>query len=53
MRFDDGLNLDSFARSVSSVCKACNDIVVHFSERLGEPDAPAGGEFAFKKSATQ
>lgn len=53
MRFDDGLSLDSFARTVSSVCKACSDIVVLFSERLGELEPQAGGEFAFKKSATQ
>jgi hypothetical protein len=53
MRFDDGLCLDSFARTLSSVCKACGDIVVLFTERLGELSAPAGGEFAFKKSATQ
>jgi hypothetical protein len=53
MRFDDGLTLDSFARSLSSVCKTCSDIVVLFSERLGEPAPQAGGEFEFKKSATQ
>lgn len=53
VRFDDGLNLDSFARSVSSVCKACNDAVVHFAERLGDPNAPASGEFAFKKTVAQ
>jgi hypothetical protein len=53
MRFDDWLSLDSFARTLSSVSKACGDIVVLFTERLGETTAPAGGEFAFKKSATQ
>jgi hypothetical protein len=54
VRFDDGLTLDSFSRTLSSVCKACSDAIVFFSERLGDPNAaPAGGEFAFKKSATQ
>jgi hypothetical protein len=53
VRFDDGLTLDSFARSLASVCKACGDIVPFVMERLGDPNAPAGGEFAFKKSATQ
>jgi hypothetical protein len=53
VRFDDGLSLDSFARSVSSVCKACSDAVVHFAERLGDPNVPASGEFAFKKTLAQ
>ena len=53
IRFDDGLTLDSFARTLASVCKACGDIVVLFSERLGDPSAPAGGEFAFRRSGTQ
>jgi hypothetical protein len=53
MRFDDGLTLDSFAQTLSSLCKACSDVVILFSERLGAPAAPAGGEFPFKKSATQ
>ncbi|HEV2700700.1 MAG TPA: DUF2299 family protein [Steroidobacteraceae bacterium] len=53
VRFDDGLTLDSFARSVSSVCKACSDAVVHFTERLGDPNLPASGEFAFKKTLAQ
>jgi hypothetical protein len=53
VRFDDGLTLDSFARSLASVCKACGDVVPYFTERLGDPTAQTGGEFAFKKSATQ
>jgi hypothetical protein len=53
VRFDDGLNLDSFSRTLSSVCKACGDAIVMFTERLGDPSVPAGGEFAFKKSANQ
>ncbi len=53
IRFDDGLTLDSFARSISSVCKACGDAVAHFTDRLGDPNAPLGGEFAFKKVGTQ
>jgi hypothetical protein len=53
VRFDDGLTLDSFARTLSSVCKACADAVAHFTDHLGDPGAPAGGEFAFKKTGTQ
>ena len=53
VRFDDGLTLDSFARSLSSVCKACADAVAHFTDRLGDARPPADGEFAFKKLATQ
>ncbi len=53
LRFDDGLTLDSFARSISSVCKACADAVALFTDRLGEPNAPTSGEFAFKKVGTQ
>jgi hypothetical protein len=53
IRFDDGLNLDSFARSISSVCKAAADGVAHFTEKLGDPNAPLTGEFAFRKVGTQ
>lgn len=53
VRFDDGLTLDSFSGTLSSVCKACGDAIYLFTERLGDLNAPAGGEFAFKKSATQ
>jgi hypothetical protein len=53
IRFDDGLTLDSFARSISSVCKAAADAVAHYTNRLGDPNAPLSGEFAFKKVGTQ
>jgi hypothetical protein len=36
IRFDDGLSLDSFARSLASVCKTCSDAVTHFNERLSD-----------------
>lgn len=53
VRFDDGLTLDSFGRTLSSVCKGCADAIAHFTEYLGDPGAPTGGEFAFKKTGTQ
>jgi hypothetical protein len=53
IRFDDGLSLDSFARSISSVCKAAASAVAHFTDQLGDPNAPTSGEFAFKKVGTQ
>jgi hypothetical protein len=53
LRFDDGLTLDSFARTLSSVCKACSDAVAHFTDRLGDVRPPPAGEFAFKKGAVQ
>ena len=53
VRFDDGLTLDSFGRTLSSVCKAVTDAMVHFTDNLGDPYPPAGGEFAFKKTGTQ
>jgi hypothetical protein len=49
VRFDDGLTLDSFARTINSVCKACADAGAHFADRLGDMRPTAGGEFAFKK----
>ena len=49
VRFDDGLTLDSFARTISSVCKTCSDAIAHFTDRLGNLQPAAGGEFAFKK----
>jgi len=52
VRFDDGLTLDSFGRTMSSVCKACADAVALFTEYLGDPGAPSS-EFAFRKTATQ
>lgn len=52
-RFDDGLTLDSFARTMTSVCKAIADAMNHFTDNLGNPDSPASGEFAFKKTGTQ
>jgi hypothetical protein len=53
IRFDDGLSLDSFARSISSVCKAAASAVALYTDRLGDPNAPTSGEFAFKKVGTQ
>ncbi len=53
VRFDDGLTLDSFGRTLSSVCKAVTDAMVHFTDRLGNPAPPDSGEFAFKKTGTQ
>ena len=53
IRFDDGLTLDSFARSIASVCKAAASAVALYTDRLGDPNAPTGGEFAFKKVGTQ
>ena len=53
VRFDDGLTLDSFARTLNSVCKACADAIAHFTDNLGDPVAPTGGEFAFRKTETQ
>jgi hypothetical protein len=53
LHFDDGLSLDTFARALSSVCKACADLVVLFTERLGDPNVSPGGEFAAQKTATQ
>jgi hypothetical protein len=44
IRFDDGLTLDSFARTLASVCKAAADATTHFTDRLGNPRpaAPQG-----------
>ena len=53
VRFDDGLTLDSFGRTLSSVCKAVADAMAHFNDNLGDPFPPASGEFAFKKTGTQ
>jgi hypothetical protein len=41
VRFDDGLSLDSFARSLALVCKASSDAVAHFNERLNDPRSRA------------
>jgi hypothetical protein len=53
IRFDDGLTLDSFARTISSVCKAAASAVAQFTDNLENPNAPTSGEFAFKKVGTQ
>ncbi|HEY6457686.1 MAG TPA: DUF2299 family protein [Steroidobacteraceae bacterium] len=53
LRFDDGLTLDSFARSLNSVCKTASDAIAHYTDHLGDPNAPTSGEFAFKKVGTQ
>lgn len=53
-RWDDGLTLDSFARTLSSVNKACLDGSAVFDEHLGTGSpAAVGGEFAFKKLDVQ
>jgi hypothetical protein len=36
VRFDDGLSLDSFAHSLSVVCKASLDAATHLNERLSD-----------------
>ncbi|HEX3836087.1 MAG TPA: DUF2299 family protein [Steroidobacteraceae bacterium] len=53
LRFDDALSLDSFARSISSVCKAAAAAVAQFTDKLGDPNIPTSGEFAFRKVGTQ
>jgi hypothetical protein len=53
LRFDDGLTLDSFARSLNSVCKTAADAIAHYTDHLGDPNAPSSGEFAFKTVGTQ
>jgi hypothetical protein len=53
LRFDDGLTLDSFARSLNSICKTAADAVAVYTDHLGDPNAPTSGEFAFKKVGTQ
>jgi hypothetical protein len=40
VRFDDGLTLDAFAHTLTSVCKACGDAISHFTERLGDVASP-------------
>jgi hypothetical protein len=41
VRFDDGLSLDSFARSLALVCKASSDAVAFFNEHLSDPRSRA------------
>jgi hypothetical protein len=53
IRWDDGLTLDSFARSLSSINKAFHDGSSVFEERLGSSTPSSGGEFAFKKLPIQ
>jgi hypothetical protein len=53
IRFDDGLSLDSFARTIASVCKAAAAAVAQFTDHLELPNTPTSGEFAFKKVGTQ
>jgi hypothetical protein len=52
-RFDDGLTLDSFARSMSSVLKGCIDGVSCFQDRLGDPVPAAANQFASNRAGTQ
>jgi len=49
-RFDDGLTLDSFARSLSSVNKAYLDGSNFFGEQFGTRGPMSRGEFEFKRS---
>jgi hypothetical protein len=51
-RFDDGLTLDSFARSVNSVYKAQIGGIQCVQQHLGG-STPQGGEFAFRKLGMQ
>jgi len=53
IRFDDGLSLDSLARTMSSVNKACIDACAIFEERLGSAGPASGGEFEFKRLGVQ
>jgi hypothetical protein len=48
VRYDDGLTLDSFARTVSSVFKAQIAGIHCVRQHLGG-NTPQGGEFAFRK----
>jgi hypothetical protein len=52
-RWDDGLTLDSFARSLSSVNKAYFDACAFFHEHFGTSGPAAGGEFDFKRLTVQ
>jgi hypothetical protein len=52
VRYDDGLNLDSFARTVSSVFKAQVAGIQCVHQHLGGT-TPQGGEFSFKKLGLQ
>ena len=53
-RWDDGVTLDSFARSISSIQKSCLDGTAFFQEQLGGGAGPAtGGEFGFRKMSLQ
>lgn len=52
-RWDEGLNLDTFAFSISSVHKTLMDACALFDERLGVMGPSFGGDFAFKKSSIQ
>lgn len=51
-RFDDGLTLDSFARSINSVYKAQVGGIQCVQQHLGG-STPHGGEFAFRKLGMQ
>jgi hypothetical protein len=49
-RWDDGLNLDTLAFTISNVHKAIMDACALFDERLGVMSSAFGGDFAFKRS---
>ena len=52
VRFDDGVTLDSFARTLGSVFKAQLAGIQCVQQHLGGA-TPAGGEFAFRKLGMQ
>jgi hypothetical protein len=53
MRYDDGLTLDSFARTISSLMKACVDGVSCFHDRLDDATPAPDNESSFRKVGTQ
>ncbi|MGE0443039.1 MAG: DUF2299 family protein [Vicinamibacterales bacterium] len=52
-RFEDGLSLDSFARSISSVYKTELAGIMCVQEHLGPKGYGAGGRFDFKRLGLQ
>ena len=48
-RYPDGLSLDSFARSIGSVCKTELDVAWLIEQHLGGTGPARGGRFDFRK----